>query len=78
MATDNGILTEGEEVVAAAGSWIGLDTALVVKAANSVNLLRKGAMQISEIICKPRNPAHSWPIDQKDWVGNLEPYKRFT
>ena len=78
MATDNGILTEGEEVVAAAGSWIGLDTALVVRATNSVNLLRRGAMQITEIICKPRNPAHSWPINQKDWVGNLEPYKRFT
>jgi len=78
MATDNGILSEGEEVVAVAGSWIGLDTAVVVRATNSVNLLKTGAMQIREIICKPRNPTHSWPINQKDWVGNLKLYERFT
>lgn len=78
MATDNGILSEGEEVVAVAGSWIGLDTALVVRATNSVNMLKTGAMQIREIICKPRNPTHSWPINQKDWVGNLKLYERFT
>jgi len=78
MATDNGVLTEGEEVVSIAGSWVGLDTALVVRATNSVNLFRAGAMQIREIICKPRNPAYNWPINQKDWVGNLELYKKFT
>lgn len=78
MATDNGVLTEGEEVMAVAGSWVGLDTALVVRATNSVNLLKKGALQIKEIICKPRNPAYSWPINQRDWVGDLEPYKKFT
>jgi len=78
MATDNSVLTEGEEVVAVAGSWVGLDTALVVRAANSVNLLKKGAMQIKEIICKPRNPVYSWPINQKDWVGNLKLYEKFT
>lgn len=78
MATDNGLLREGEEVVAVAGSWIGLDTALVVRAANSVNFLKLGAMQIREIICKPRNPAHSWPINQKDWIGDLRPYEKFS
>jgi hypothetical protein len=78
MATDNGALREGEEVIAVAGSWLGLDTALVVQATNSVNLLKAGAMQIREIICKPRNPAYSWPINQKDWIGNLKLYERFT
>jgi len=78
MATDNGLLREGEEVVAVAGSWVGLDTALVLQAANSVNLLKAGSMQINEIICKPRNPAYSWPVNQKDWVGDLEPYKRYS
>jgi len=78
MATDNGLLKEGEEVVAVAGSWVGLDTALVVRAANSVNLFKRGVMQIREIICKPKNPAYSWSVDQKDWVGDLEPYKRFA
>lgn len=78
MVTDNGLLREGEDVVATAGSWIGLDTAVVLRATNSVNLLRPGALQIREIICKPRNPAYSWPINQKDWIGNLKPYKRFA
>ncbi len=78
MATDNGVLSEGEEVVAVAGSWVGLDTALVVRVANSINLLKAGAMQIREIICKPRNPAYSWPINQKDWLGDLKLYEKFT
>ena len=78
MATDNGLLREGEEVVAVAGSWIGLDTALVIRATNSVNLLKPRSMQIKEIICKPRNPAYSWPINLKDWVGDLKPYEDFA
>ena len=78
MATDNGSVKEGEEVVAVAGSWVGLDTALVIRAANSASFLKKGAVLIREIICKPRNPAHSWPVDQKDWVGDLQPYKKFA
>jgi len=78
MATDNGLLREGEEVVAVAGSWVGLDTALVAQAANSVSLLKTGSLQVREIICKPRNPAHSWPINQKDWVGDLKPYMAFA
>lgn len=78
MATDNGILSDGEEVVAVAGSWVGLDTAVVVQGANSVDFFKRGAVQVKEIICKPRNPAYSWPINQKDWVGDLEPYKKFA
>jgi len=78
MATDNGVLREGDDVVAVAGSWIGLDTALVVRAANSVSLLKAGAMQIREVICKPRNPAYSWPVNQKDWVGDLKSYEEFA
>jgi hypothetical protein len=78
MATDNGLVKEGEEVVTVAGSWVGLDTALVVQATNSVNLFKTGAMQIREIICKPRNPSYSWPINQKDWIGDLKPYEDFV
>jgi hypothetical protein len=78
MATDNGALREGEEVVAVAGSWVGLDTALVVRAANSVSFLKAGAMQIREIVCKPRTPTYSWPVNQKDWVGDLELYEEFA
>lgn len=78
MAPDDGVLSDGEEVVAVAGSWVGLDTALVLRAANSVNLLRVGRMEIRRIVCKPRNSAYSWPIDQRDWVGDLKPYEEFT
>ncbi len=79
MATDNGLLKEGEETVAVAGSWVGLDTAVVMRAANSVNFLADNAnIEIREVICKPRKPTHSWPVNQRDWVGNLEPYKKFT
>jgi hypothetical protein len=78
MAMDSGLLKKGQEVVAAAGSWVGLDTAIVVTAANSVDMLKEEAPQIREIICKPRNPCHSWPVNQKDWVGNLKPYLEFA
>jgi len=77
MAADNGVLRDGEEVVAVAGSWIGLDTAIVIQAANSVDFFKRGAIQVKEIICKPRNPAYSWPINQKDWIGDLKPYEKF-
>jgi len=78
MATDNGLLKKGEEVVTVAGSWVGLDTAIVVTAGNSIDLMKEGFPQIREIICKPRIPAHSWPVNQRDWIGNLKPYKEFA
>jgi hypothetical protein len=75
-ATDAGHLVEGEEVIALAGSFVGLDTAIVATAANSVNFFR--AFEMLEIICKPRNPRYTWPINQVDWRGDLEKYRRFT
>jgi len=59
-----------------AGSFVGLDTAIVARAANSVNFFK--AFEVREIICKPRKPRYSWPIDQRDWKGNLEKYRRFV
>jgi hypothetical protein len=75
-ATDAGHLFEGEEVVAMAGSFVGLDTAIVAEAANSVNFF--DAFEVLEIICKPRRPRYAWPIDQEDWKGDLEKYRRFV
>jgi len=75
-ATDAGHLVEGEEVIALAGSFVGLDTAIVAAAANSVNFFK--AFEVREIICKPRNPRYSWPINQEDWKGDLDKYRRFT
>ena len=75
-ATDAGHLVEGEEVVALAGSFVGLDTAIVAGAANSVNFF--GAFEVREIVCKPRRARYSWPINEEDWKGDLEKYRRFV
>ena len=56
-ATDAGHLVEGEEVVALAGSFVGLDTAIVAGAANSVNFF--DTVEVLEIICKPRRPRYA-------------------
>jgi len=77
-ATNQGLIESDEEVITVSGSWVGLDTAMVVKAANSVDLLKKGSLEIKEIICKPWNPHYSWPINEEDWKGDLEPYKQYT
>ena len=75
-ATDAGLLVEGEEVIAIAGSFVGLDTAIVAAAANSVNFFK--AFEVRETICKPRSPRYTWPINNEDWKGDLEKYRRFT
>jgi len=75
-ATDAGYLVEGEEVVAMAGSFVGLDTTIVAGAANSVNFFK--AFDVREIICKPRRPRYTWPINFEDWRGDLEKYRRFV
>jgi len=59
-----------------AGSFVGLDTAIVAAAANSVNFFK--SFEVREIICKPRRSRYTWPINQRDWKGDLEKYRRFT
>lgn len=53
MATDAGLLTSGEKVIAIAGTGRGSDTALVMQAASSQHIRR---LRVNEIICKPLNP----------------------
>ncbi|MCK4317579.1 hypothetical protein KAW53_02340 [Candidatus Bathyarchaeota archaeon] len=36
------------------------------------------ALEVLELICKPRRARHARPVDQKDWVGDLDKYRRFT
>lgn len=57
------------------GSLVGLHTA-IVGGRQLVNFFK--AFEVREIICKPRRPRYSWPIDQKNWKGNLEKYRRFV
>jgi uncharacterized protein len=53
MATDAGLLTIGEKVIAIAGTGRGSDTALVMQAACSRNMKK---LRVNEMICKPLNP----------------------
>jgi uncharacterized protein len=53
MATDGGLVSAGEQVIAIAGTGRGSDTALVMQAASSQHLKR---LRVSEILCKPLNP----------------------
>lgn len=52
MATDAGLVSRGEEVIAVAGTGSGSDTALVMQAA-STQYLRN--LRVNEILCKPLN-----------------------
>ena len=53
MATDGGLLSKGEKVIAIAGTGRGSDTALVMQASSSQNMKK---LRVNEIICKPLNP----------------------
>lgn len=50
MAVDAGLIPEGEDVIAIAGTGRGADTALHLKSASTSNFLR---LKVRRIICKP-------------------------
>ena len=73
MATDAGAVEAGEEVVSLGGTYKGLDTALVVKAAYSYTIFTE--FEVLEIIAKPRRPGKRLPeYRQEGWKGDLERY----
>ncbi len=51
MAADAGLVRTDEEVIALGGSGRGADTALVLRPANTHNLLE---LRVLEVLCKPR------------------------
>lgn len=51
MALDAGLLPEGQEIIAIAGTGQGADTAVVIRPAHAQRILET---KIQEIICKPR------------------------
>jgi hypothetical protein len=53
MATDAGLLTSQERVIAIAGTGRGSDTAMVMQAASSQHFNK---VRVNEILCKPLNP----------------------
>lgn len=75
MATDAGEVTEGEEIISCAGTFKGLDTALVVRAAYSMSFFKE--FEVREIIAKPRYRVRELPEYQyENWKGDLDKYYR--
>jgi len=77
MATDAGEAEEGEEIVSCAGTYKGLDTALVVKPSYSMNFFK--GFEVLEIIAKPRHRIRQLPeYEFENWKGDLEQYYKDT
>ncbi len=73
MATDAGAIPEGSEVIACAGTYKGLDTALVVRATYTAEFYTH--FELSEVVARPRRRLHGLPeYEQQEWRGDLEPY----
>ena len=73
MAADAGELKEVEQIISCAGTFKGLDTALVVRTAYSMNFLRD--FEVREIIAKPRDRVRKSPeYECENWNGDLEKY----
>lgn len=73
IATDAGEVNEGEEIASCAGTYKGLDTALVVKTTYSANFFRE--FEIREIIAKPICRVRKLPeYKYENWKGNIDEY----
>ncbi|MBT9141515.1 MAG: hypothetical protein DDT30_02107 [Dehalococcoidia bacterium] len=73
MATDVGVIEDGETVVTLGGTYKGLDTALVVKTTYSGNIFTN--FEVLELIAKPRRTWRRLPeYEQENWKGDLEQY----
>ncbi|MEM0058115.1 MAG: pyruvate kinase alpha/beta domain-containing protein [Candidatus Bathyarchaeia archaeon] len=73
MATDAGEVDEGEEIVSCAGTYKGLDTALVVKTACSMNFFKN--FEVKEIIAKPLCRVKELPeYKYEKWKGDIDSY----
>ena len=69
MATDAGLLTIGEKVIAIAGTARGADTALVMQAGSSQHMVN---LRVNEILCKPLNPVHIDELKEKLGVTDTD------
>lgn len=73
MATDAGEVTEGKEIISCAGTFKGLDTALVVRATPSMRFFRD--FEVREVIARPRYRVRELPeYEYETWKGDLEQY----
>lgn len=73
MATDAGEVAEGEEIVSCAGTYKGLDTALVVKTAYGMSFFKD--FEVKETVAKPLCRVKKLPeFEDENWRDNLEGY----
>jgi len=75
LATDAGEVNNGEEIVSCAGTYKGLDTALIVKTTHSANFFRE--LEVKEIIAKPMCRVKKLPeYEYENWKGDIDDYYR--
>jgi hypothetical protein len=73
MATDSGAVKDREEVISCAGTFKGLDCALIVKTTYSMNVFSQ--FEVREILAKPRHRVTQLPEYTFDhWKGDLDRY----
>lgn len=73
MATDAGEIEERKEIISCAGTYKGLDTALVVSPTYSANFFKD--FEVREIIAKPRFRVRNLPeYKYENWKGDLDKY----
>jgi len=68
MSTDAGVLPEGQETISCGGTLRGLDTALLVRTAFSMNFFKQ--FEVLELVAKPRSRVKSLPeYEAPEWRG---------
>ncbi len=73
MAVDSGEVEEGEEIISCAGTFKGLDTALIVRPTHTMNFFK--SFEIREIIARPVCRVQTLPeYEHENWRGNLDQY----
>ena len=73
MATDAGEVDPGEVVMTCAGTFKGLDTALVVRAAGSMGFFKD--FEVREIVAKPSCRVKRLPeFKFENWKGDIDKY----
>lgn len=73
MAADAGEVDEGEEIISCAGTYKGLDTALVVKTTYSMNFFKE--FEVREIVAKAICRVKKLPeYKYENWKGDLDKY----
>jgi hypothetical protein len=73
MATDAGAVDAREEIIACAGTYKGLDTALVVRTTYTMSFFSD--FEIVEFLARPRRRVRRLPeYEWENWKGDLSSY----